>query len=138
MAAWNDTRDIIHPKWQHDPQVLSRLPFSMEHGARQFVPILASIQLGQRASPLPFIINEGQAVLWNNTGKNGEFQAVAIERSYKDGDDWKMQKISLNADDLISVARGLEKGHDAIVEADRQAAGPRPLRAHEGACAKLS
>lgn len=54
--------------------------------------------------------------LWNNTGKNGEFQTISVERSYKDGEEWKTQKVSLNADDLLSVARGLEKGHDAIVE----------------------
>jgi hypothetical protein len=48
--------------------------------------------------------------LWNNTGKNGEFQTISIERSDKDGDEWKTQKVSLNADDLLSVARGLEKG----------------------------
>lgn len=54
--------------------------------------------------------------LWKNTGKNGEFPTVSIERSYKDGEDWKTQKVSLNADDLLAVAQGLEKGHAHIVE----------------------
>ena len=54
--------------------------------------------------------------LWKNSGKNGEFATVSIERSYKDGDDWKTQKVSLNADDLLSVAHGLEKAHSHIVE----------------------
>ena len=70
-----------------------------------------------RTSPSFWPITDGTKVkLWNNACKNEEFQTVAIERSYKDGDEWKTQKISLNADDLLSVARGLEKGHDAIVE----------------------
>jgi hypothetical protein len=46
-------------------------------------------------------------------------------------DEWKTQKISLNADDLLSVARGLEKGHDAIVEKQiSKQQLPGPLRIH--------
>jgi hypothetical protein len=54
--------------------------------------------------------------LWNNKGSKGDFQTVSIERSYKDGEEWKTQKVSLNADVLLTVARGLEKGHDMIHE----------------------
>jgi hypothetical protein len=57
--------------------------------------------------------------LWTNRTDDGrEFQTVAIERSFKkkDSEQWETQKISLNADDLLAVARGLEKAHDAVVE----------------------
>jgi hypothetical protein len=85
-----------------------------------------------RTSPSFWPITDGTKVkLWNNACKNEEFQTVAIERSYKDGDEWKTQKISLNADDLLSVARGLEKGHDAIVEKQiSKQQLPGPLRIH--------
>jgi hypothetical protein len=58
--------------------------------------------------------------LWNNKNKadGSEFQTVSIERSFKrqGSEQWETQKVNLNADDLLAVARGLEKGHDAIVE----------------------
>ncbi len=57
--------------------------------------------------------------LWNNrTEAGGEFQTISIERSFKrkDSEEWETQKVSLNAEDLLTVARGLEKGHDAVVE----------------------
>jgi hypothetical protein len=58
--------------------------------------------------------------LWNNKNKTDgtDFQTVSIERSFKrkDSDQWETQKVNLNADDLLAVARGLEKGHDVIVE----------------------
>jgi len=57
--------------------------------------------------------------LWPNDGpgQNG-IPNVAIERSFKrkDSEQWETQKVSLNAEDLLAVARGLEKGHDAIIE----------------------
>jgi hypothetical protein len=58
--------------------------------------------------------------LWNNKNKadGSEFQTVSIERSFKrqGSEQWETQKVNLNADDLLAVARGLEKGHDTIVE----------------------
>jgi hypothetical protein len=58
--------------------------------------------------------------LWTNKNKadNTEFQTVSIERSFKrqGSEQWETQKVNLNADDLLAVARGLEKGHDTIVE----------------------
>jgi hypothetical protein len=57
--------------------------------------------------------------LWPNTeaGRSG-IPNVSVERSFKrkDSEDWETQKVSLNADDLLAVARGLEKAHDAVVE----------------------
>jgi hypothetical protein len=58
--------------------------------------------------------------LWTNKNKTDgtEFQTVSIERSFKrqGSEQWETQKVNLNADDLLAVSRGLEKGHDAIVE----------------------
>jgi hypothetical protein len=57
--------------------------------------------------------------LWTNkTGEGKEFQTVSIERSYKPkgSEEFRTDKVSLTGDDLLAVARGLEKGHDAIIE----------------------
>jgi hypothetical protein len=56
--------------------------------------------------------------LWTNKTENGEFHTVSIERSFKrqGSEQWETQKVNLNAEDLLAVARGLEKGHDTIVE----------------------
>jgi hypothetical protein len=58
--------------------------------------------------------------LWTNRNKTDgtEFQTISIERSFKrqGSEQWETQKVNLNADDLLAVARGLQKGHDAIVE----------------------
>ena len=57
--------------------------------------------------------------LWNNkTDEGKDFQTVSIERSYKPkgSEEYKTDRVSLTAEDLLSVARGLEKGHDQIVE----------------------
>jgi len=57
--------------------------------------------------------------LWNNKLEDDrDFQTVSIERSYKPkgSDEYRTDKVSLTAEDLLAVARGLEKGHDAIVE----------------------
>jgi hypothetical protein len=58
--------------------------------------------------------------LWNNKNKSDgtEFQTVSIERSFKrqGSDQWETQKVNLNADDLLAVARGLERGHDVIMD----------------------
>jgi hypothetical protein len=69
--------------------------------------VLADNGHGTKVKPWP---NDGP-------GQNG-IPNVAIERSFKrkDSEDWETQKVSLNADDLLAVARALEKGHDAIVE----------------------
>lgn len=57
--------------------------------------------------------------LWKNkTAEGGEFQTVSIERSYKPkgSEEYKTERVSLNGEELLAVARALEKGHDAIVE----------------------
>jgi hypothetical protein len=57
--------------------------------------------------------------LWPNDGPGQPgLPNVAIERSFKreGSEQWETQKVSLNASDLLAVARALEKGHDTIVE----------------------
>ena len=57
--------------------------------------------------------------LWTNRKADGsEFQTISIERSFKrqGSENWETQKVTLNGDDALLVARALEKGHDAIVE----------------------
>jgi len=56
--------------------------------------------------------------LWTNKTDTGEFHSISIERSFKrkGSEQWETQKVSLNADDLLATARGLEKAHDSIVE----------------------
>ena len=57
--------------------------------------------------------------LWPNDGPGQPgIPNVAIERSFKreGSEQWETQKVSLNASDVLAVARALEKGHDAIVE----------------------
>jgi hypothetical protein len=57
--------------------------------------------------------------LWTNKNRTDgtEFQTVSIERSFKrqGSEQWETQKVNLNADDLLAVARGLQKGHDTNV-----------------------
>jgi hypothetical protein len=57
--------------------------------------------------------------LWPNDGPGQSgIPNVSVERSFKrkDSEEWETQKVTLNASDLLTVARGLEKGHAAIVE----------------------
>ena len=57
--------------------------------------------------------------LWPSDGPGQQgIPNVAIERSFKrkGSDQWETQKVSINAQDLLAVIRGLEEGHDAIVE----------------------
>jgi hypothetical protein len=57
--------------------------------------------------------------LWlnNEPGRSG-IPNVSVERSFKrkDSEEWETQKVSLNTDDLLAVARGLGKAHDVVVE----------------------
>ncbi len=57
--------------------------------------------------------------LWLNNGQGQSgIPNVSIERSFKrkESDQWETQKVSINAEDFLAVARGLEKGHDQVVE----------------------
>jgi hypothetical protein len=51
------------------------------------------------------------ATVW----KNDDFYSVVLERSYKDGDDWKSTD-QLNAGDLLNAAKVLERAEAWISE----------------------
>lgn len=54
-----------------------------------------------------------EAAIWRNEGEKGDFYAVTLSRSYKDGDTWK-DTPSLNSGDLLAAAHLLTRAHDAI------------------------
>ncbi len=49
------------------------------------------------------------ATVW----KNDEFFSVVLERSYKDGEDWKSTD-QLNAGDLLNAAKVLQRAEEFI------------------------
>ena len=53
------------------------------------------------------------ASVWRNSGSNGDFYSITVNRSYKDGDDWK-QSNSFGRDDLLNVAKVLDLAHTWI------------------------
>lgn len=60
-------------------------------------------------------INVGlvQITIWNNKTDKGSFKTITINRSYKDGDDWKTTN-SLKANDLSLVEVGVRKALEYI------------------------
>ena len=64
------------------------------------------------------------ASIWANEGQKGTFYNVTINRSYKDGDQWKDTN-SLNRGDLLVVAKLSDQAHTWMCEqehANRQQA----------------
>jgi hypothetical protein len=62
--------------------------------------------------------------LWTNQGKNGEYETGVLETGYYDSDQkWIEQKVQLNKDTFLAIARAFEHAHDAAVakELARQA-----------------
>jgi hypothetical protein len=55
------------------------------------------------------------ANIWRNSGEKGDFYTVTLERSYKDGDQWKSTH-NLGRDDLLEAAKVLDRAHDKTVE----------------------
>ena len=55
-----------------------------------------------------------EAAVWRQEGDQGPFYTVSIKRSYKVDDKWKDSTISLSNDDLLPMARLLERAHDVI------------------------
>jgi hypothetical protein len=56
-----------------------------------------------------------QVTVWRNFGDNGTWYSVIPSRGYKKGDEWK-ETDSLNADDLLPMAKLLDQAHSWIVE----------------------
>jgi len=62
-----------------------------------------------------------EVAVWANQTNDDEPKtsySLTLERSYKDGDDWKKTS-SLNGDDTLKAAHLLTKAHDAILELRR-------------------
>jgi hypothetical protein len=55
-----------------------------------------------------------EAAVWRHEGDQGPFFTVSIKRSYKVEDQWNESVISLSNDDLLPMARLLDRTHDAI------------------------
>lgn len=62
-----------------------------------------------------FRIGAVQAAIWKNDGPNHSFYTVTMQRSYKDGDDWKNTD-SLGSGDLLNAAHVLMRAEAWISE----------------------
>ena len=58
-----------------------------------------------------------QIAVWENDSSNGTFFTASVQRSYKDGDDWKRKSSTLNRDDLLVAAKLLNWSHSAVAAA---------------------
>ena len=60
-----------------------------------------------------------QVKTWTNYGQHGNFENASIERSDKDGKEWKTQQITnLTLDAMLALASALERACHQIM--DRQ------------------
>jgi len=57
-----------------------------------------------------------EVAVWRRDGEQDPFYTVSLKRSYKVEDAWKESTISLGNDDLLPMARLLERAFDAIDE----------------------
>ena len=55
-----------------------------------------------------------QVAVWQNDSPKGTFFNTSLQRSYKDGDEWKKSQASLNRDDLLVAAKLLNWAHSAV------------------------
>ena len=56
-----------------------------------------------------------QVTIWRNHGERGNWYSVIPSRSYKQGDDAWKETDSLNADDLLPMAKLLDLAHTWIM-----------------------
>lgn len=49
-----------------------------------------------------------QLAVWSNETPKGNFQSITIDKSYKDGNDWKKTK-SFKPNDLVKLQLGISK-----------------------------
>ena len=57
-----------------------------------------------------------EVAVWRHDGEQDAFYTVSLKRSYKVDDTWNESTISFSNDDLLPMARLLERAHDAIGE----------------------
>lgn len=65
-----------------------------------------------------------QIAVWQNDSSNGTFFTASMQRSYKDGDEWKRTQATLNRDDLLVTAKLLNWAHSAVTTAVSTKASP--------------
>jgi hypothetical protein len=74
-----------------------------------------------------------QVTIWRNTSDRGIWYSAEPSRSYKKGDDaWKRSE-TLNADDLLPMAKLLDEAHSWIVQQMANDARLRKLEAADAA-----
>jgi len=69
-----------------------------------------------------------QVTIWRNSGDKGSWYSVTSSRSYKQGDATWKETVSLNFDDLLSMAKLLDLPHTWIrhqQQADQKGKGGR-------------
>jgi len=74
-----------------------------------------------------------QVTIWRNHGENGTWYSVVPSRAYKTGDDAWKETDSLNADDLLSMAKLLEQADGWIVQQQQADAKARKKEAESEA-----
>ena len=57
-----------------------------------------------------------EVAVWPHSGEERAFYTVSLKRSYKVEEEWRDSTISLGNEDLLPMARLLERAHDAIDE----------------------
>ena len=65
-----------------------------------------------------------QIAVWQNDSSNGTFFTAGMQRSYKDGEEWKRTQATLNRDDLLVTAKLLNWAHSAVTTAVSTKATP--------------
>lgn len=73
------------------------------------------------------------AVIWRNSGDNGNWYSVQLSRSYKVDDGWR-ETDSLGFDDLLTAAKLLDLAHTFIM--NQMAADRKGHKVAEQASAK--
>jgi len=69
-----------------------------------------------------------QVAVWQNDSSNGTFFTASMQRSYKDGEEWKRTQATLNRDDLLVTAKLLNWAHSAVTTAVSTKATPQTAK----------
>lgn len=69
-----------------------------------------------------------QVAVWQNDSTNGTFFTASMQRSYKDGEEWKRTQATLNRDDLLVTAKLLNWAHSAVNTAVSTKATPQTAK----------
>ena len=65
-----------------------------------------------------------QIAVWQNESSKGTFFTANMQRSYRDGEEWKRSQASVNRDDLLVTAKLLNWAHSAVSTAVSSKATP--------------